>query len=91
MIPQNTGGSEMPAIKVSNTQDDIVIHIPFGVVGPLDLLAATAFTQSLNKGGLVELIHFAAERLARTEMSAVDRVIFEKLLAEHRESDEPTL
>lgn len=71
----------MTGMKVSFSHDTYTIQFPRDVAGPLDRLAAMAFVQSLDKGGLVELIHLAAKTLAaRTgvHMSQVDRVMFEQ-------------
>jgi hypothetical protein len=71
----------MTGMKVSFSQGTFTIQFPRDVAGPLDRPAAMAFLHSLDKNGLVELIHLAAETLAaRTgvSMSELDRVTFER-------------
>jgi hypothetical protein len=71
----------MTGMKVSFSHGTFTIQFPRDVAGPLDRPAAMAFLHSLDKNGLVELIHFAAETLAaRTgaNMSELDRVEFER-------------
>jgi hypothetical protein len=71
----------MTGLKVSFSQGTFTIQFPRDVAGRLDRLAAMAFLHSLDNGGLVELIHLAAETLAaRTgvQMSHLDRVMFER-------------
>jgi hypothetical protein len=71
----------MTGMKVSFSQDTFIIQFPRDVAGPLDRPAAMAFLHSLDKNGLVGLIHLAAETLAaRTDvsMSQLDRAMFER-------------
>ena len=71
----------MTGMKVSFLHGTFTIQFPRDVAGPLDRPAAMAFLHSLDNGGLVELIHLAAETLAaRTgvHMSHLDRVMFER-------------
>jgi hypothetical protein len=78
----------MTGMKLSFLHDTFTIQFPRDVAGPLDRLVARAFVQSLDKGGLVELIHLAAETLAARNMSQVDRVMFERWQDELRADGE---
>ncbi len=71
----------MTGMTVSFSHGTFTIRFPRDVAGPLDRPVAMAFLHSLDKNGLVELIHFAAETLAaRTgvSMSELDRIDFER-------------